>query len=46
MLILEREEEQEKNTDWLPSIHTLTRDRTQGLGMLTDQGLSLQPFGA
>ena len=41
----EREKERERegniidvrNIDWLPAVHTPTRDRTQNLGMCLDQ---------
>ena len=36
LLTLEREEGGERNTDWLPLIHTPTGDQTQNLGMCPD----------
>ena len=35
---------QERNIDWLPSLHAPTRDRTCNLGMRPDWGLNPQPF--
>ena len=37
--------ERERNIDWLPPVHALTRDWTQNLGMCPDWELNLQPFG-
>ena len=36
----------ERNTDWLPPVHALTRDQTHHLGTCSDGEPILQPFGA
>ena len=34
----------ERNTDWLPPVHALTRDQTHHLGMCSDGEPILQPL--
>ena len=34
----------ERNLNWLPPVHTLTRDQTHNLGMCSDRESSSQPF--
>ena len=41
----ERVRERERNINRLHALCTLTRNGTHNLGMCSDQGLNLQPFG-